>query len=76
MKYVKTQMTVQIEFIVDDSMDIDQLDCFVEDPTMMEELHRNGHVKPIEVLDGKVLEKEDLSDNAYFNDHYNYEIVQ
>ena len=69
-------MTVQIEFIVADDMDTDQLDCFVEDPYMMEELHRNGLVKPIKVLDGKVFEKAYLKDGAYFNDHYDYEIVQ
>ena len=76
MKYVKTQVTVQIEFIVDDNMDIDQLDCFVEDPAMMEQLHSNGLVKPIKVLNGRVLANKDLSDDAYFNQYDNYEIDQ
>lgn len=76
MIHVKTQMTVQIEFIVADDMDTDQLDCFVQDPSMMEQLHNDGLVKPIEVLHGKVFEKAYLKDGAYFNQYDNYEIEQ
>ena len=67
MKYIKTELTLELRVLVDDSMDASQLDCLIEDPSMIEDWHRNGHIAPMVVLDGKVLEEKKVSDDSYFD---------
>ena len=67
MKYVKTKLTLELRVLVDDDMDSSQLDCLIEDPSIIEDWHRNGHIAPFIVLDGKVLEEKKESDDSYFD---------
>lgn len=67
MKYIKAEMTLELRVLVDDSMDASQLDCLIEDPSMIMDFHMKDHIAPMVVLDGKVLEEKKVSDESYFD---------
>ena len=67
MKYIKTELKVEVSLLVEDDFDNSQIGSLLEDTSMLENLSQNGWISPITVLDGKTLDEKIVADYAYFD---------
>jgi len=67
MKYIKTELKIEVSLLVEDDFDNSQIGCLLEDTSMLENLSVNGWISPITVLDGKTLDEKIVADYAYFD---------